>query len=316
MPVVVGANGTAAGLAAVRLAARESVARGQPLRVVHAFSWPNYDATAQAVPFDLLRRAAAEVLARAVGAAARSAPAAQVSGHLIDGAPAAVLLQQSRAAGLLVLGNHDPGATVRLPTESVLVQAVARSRCPVLVALGIGTAQGPVVVGVDGSPAARLALRYAVAEATRRRADLHVVHVRDTEDPTADPDGEADARILLENALAEVGLTSPDRAHAEPETDPVLLRPPDPEPAAPAPTDPAPADLTPAMPTAVSATVLSGDPAAVLVRATTRARLLVVGPNGTEGRFGALLGAVAQTVLRRSGCPTVFVHGNPHDLGL
>src|SRR3712207_8783536 len=36
-PVVVGVNGTSAGLAAVRLAAREAVARGVELRVVHAF---------------------------------------------------------------------------------------------------------------------------------------------------------------------------------------------------------------------------------------------------------------------------------------
>ena len=38
-PVVVGVTGTSAGLAAVRLAAREAVSRDSELRVVHAFSW-------------------------------------------------------------------------------------------------------------------------------------------------------------------------------------------------------------------------------------------------------------------------------------
>ncbi len=37
-PVVVGVTGSSAGLAAVRLAAREAVSRGRPLRVVHAFT--------------------------------------------------------------------------------------------------------------------------------------------------------------------------------------------------------------------------------------------------------------------------------------
>jgi len=38
--------------------------------------------------------------------------------------------------------------------------------------------QGRVVVGVDGSPQSLAALREAVGQARRRRAELHVVHVR------------------------------------------------------------------------------------------------------------------------------------------
>ena len=276
-PVVVGVNGTAAGLAAVRLAARESASRGQPLRVVHAFAWPSYDPSA-GVPYDELRRQASDVLARAVVTATRCCPAARVSGYLVDGPPTRVLLQQSRTASLLVLGDDDPGATVRLPTDSVLVQAVARSRCPVLVARGVGRSDGPVVVGVDGSAAARLALRYALAEAARRHAVLEVLHVREPEEGADVPD-EDEARHVLDGALADVGLPGapsvpPVRAHA-----------------------------------------VGGEPAAVLAQASTRARLLVVGPSGTDGRFGALLGSVAQTVLRHSACPTIFVHGGTASAG-
>jgi nucleotide-binding universal stress UspA family protein len=272
-------NGTAAGLAAVRLAARESVARHQPLRVVHAFAWPGYDTSYTGVPYDQLRHQADEVLAGAVTTALRSAPAAQVSGYVVDGAPTRVLLHLSRTAGLLVLGDDDPGATVRLFTDSVLVQTVARSRCPVLIARGAGTPDGPVVVGIDGSPSARLALRYAAAEAVRRRASLHVVHVRDIVDDCAEED-EATARHLLGSALTDAGLTRHGAAEADAE-----------------------------VPHDVWAELLTGDPATELIRAAARARVLVVGPNGTGSRFGALLGEVAQTVLRRSGCPTLFVHG-------
>jgi nucleotide-binding universal stress UspA family protein len=313
-PVVVGVNGTAAGLAAVRMAARESVARGQPLRVVHAFAWPGYGPAAGGVPYDELRHAAAEVLARAVTTATRSAPAARVSGYLVDGPAARVLLQQSRTAGLLVLGDDDPGATVRLPTDSVLVQAVARSRCPVLVARGVGRGDGPVVVGVDGSPAARVALRYAAAEAVRRHASLHVLHVYEPKeadrDAAADPAAEAAARPVLDAALADAGL-----ADGEP-VDPRFTGP-----AFTAPgitgrgfTGPGFTEPGHGPPPIVRAELVTGDPAAVLVQASGRARLLVVGPSGTEGRFGALLGAAAQTVLRRSGCPTVFVHGPVPDI--
>jgi nucleotide-binding universal stress UspA family protein len=267
--VVVGVNGTSAGLAAVRLAARESVARGQPLRVVHAFAWPGYDVPAGGVPYNELRGRAADVLARAVTTATRSAPAATVAGYLVDGPPARVLLQQSRTAVLLVLGDDDPGAVVRLPTDSVLVQAVARSRCPVLVARGVGRSEGPVVVGVDGSPAAGLALRFAVAEAARRHAPLEVLHAWEPkEGGPPDPGTEAAAGQVLDTAVADV---------------------------------PAEAD--------VRARLLCGDPAGELIAASGRARLLVVGPSGTDGRFGTLLGAVAQTVLRRGACPIVFVHG-------
>ncbi|PZM91009.1 MAG: universal stress protein UspA, partial [Actinobacteria bacterium] len=39
-PVVVGVDGSAAGLTAVRMAAREAALRRRPLRLVHALIWP------------------------------------------------------------------------------------------------------------------------------------------------------------------------------------------------------------------------------------------------------------------------------------
>jgi nucleotide-binding universal stress UspA family protein len=268
--VVVGANGTSAGLAAVRLAARESVARGQPLRVVHAFAWPGYDVAAGGVPYDELRGRAAEVLARAVTTAIRSAPAADVAGFLVDGPPARVLLQQSRTAQLLVLGDDDPGAVVRLPTDSVLAQAVARSRCPVLLARGVGRSEGPVVVGVDGSAAAGLALQFAVAEAARRHAPLEVLHAWEPKDGGPGAPGEEQAAQAVLDAAVQGAVPGP---------------------------------------TEVLPRLVRGDPAGELIAASGRARLLVIGPSGADGRFGALLGAAAQTVLRRGCCPIVFVHG-------
>jgi nucleotide-binding universal stress UspA family protein len=326
--VVVGVNGTAAGLAAVRLAARESVARGRPLRVVHAFTWPSYDASAGGVPYDLLRRRATEVLARAVTTATRSAPAARVTGHLVDGPPTRVLLQHSRTADLLVLGDDDPGATIRLPTESVVVQVVARSRCPVLLARGVGMPDGAIVVGVDGSPAADLALRYATAEAVRRHAGMDVLHVLEPTDGSGAPEAAMAGRPGRDAARARAGLVDGAPVQGIPaqrgpeQGSPAQRGPEQGSPAQRGPEQGSPAQRGPEQPgpeqsgagparTAhlVRAHLLTGDPATMLARASTRARLLVIGPSGTDGRFGTLLGAVAQTVLRRSACPTVFVHG-------
>ena len=176
-PVVVGVTGSSAGLAAVRLAAREAVSRGCQLRVVHAFTWPSHGPPGAGMEYDAARRAAAEVVDEAVRTAQRSTPGVRVTGQLVDGLPDRVLLRLSRVAALLVVGDDDLATTPWLPPSSVLVQTVARSWCPVLVARGPRPPRGTVLAAVDGSPNGLLALRYALAETRRRRTALEVVHV-------------------------------------------------------------------------------------------------------------------------------------------
>jgi nucleotide-binding universal stress UspA family protein len=53
--------------------------------------------------------------------------------------------------------------------------------------------------------------------------------------------------------------------------------------------------------------LLVGDPAPALARASRSARMVLAGPRGRGG--SALLGPVAQELLRRCACPTLFVHG-------
>jgi nucleotide-binding universal stress UspA family protein len=55
--------------------------------------------------------------------------------------------------------------------------------------------------------------------------------------------------------------------------------------------------------------LLVGEAAPILIRASRRARMMILGPRGVGG--GSLLGAVAQQLLHRCACPTVFVHGTP-----
>ena len=261
-PVVVGVNGTAAGLAAVRIGAREAVARGQPLRVVHVFTWPGARYIDDAPDWASARREARRIVADAVSTAVRTVPRVHVEGQLLDGLPVRELLRQSRTADLIVLGEDEPATSPWLPPDSVLVQTVSRARCPVLVARGIRPPTGPLLTAVDGSPSSLLALRLAAAEAQRRGIGLEVAHV--VERPAELPAG----RRLVEAAVAAVpGLHG------------ARIR------------------------------VFAGDPAPTLVRASRRARMMIVGPRGTGG--SSLLGKVAQQLLLRCACPTLFVHGTP-----
>ncbi|GAA2647198.1 universal stress protein [Paractinoplanes durhamensis] len=174
---MVGVTGTSAGLAAVRLAAREAVSRGSQLRVIHAFTWPVPGLSGAGHDYDRARRTASQVVEEAVASAKRSTPRVRVTGQLVDGVPDRVLLRLSHNAVLLVLGDDDLATTPWLPPASVLVQTVARAWCPVLVARGPRPPAGAVLVAVDGSPSGILALRHAAAEGRRRKIGVDVVHV-------------------------------------------------------------------------------------------------------------------------------------------
>jgi nucleotide-binding universal stress UspA family protein len=265
-PVVVGVNGTSAGLAAVRLAAREAVSRHRDLRIVHAFTWPARGGAER--EYAPARHAAARVVEQAVTAARRSTPGVHVSGVLVDGLAVRVLLQLSRTAELVVLGDDDLATVARLPLDSVLLQVVSRAWCPVIVARGLRPPAGTLLVATDGSPESRLALRYAAAEAQRREVDVEVVHVIER----AGADTEKAGRRVLADALTAV---------------PEL--------------------------TGARTRLLTGDPANALIRASRHARMVIVGPRGQDG--ATLLGPVAQELLRRCACPTVFVHGPTADDG-
>jgi nucleotide-binding universal stress UspA family protein len=93
--------------------------------------------------------------------------------------PAAVeLTQRSEGADLLLVGSRGRGAVRSALLGSVALHCVTHARCPVVVGhptpqrAGGGTR---VVVGLDGSDAARAALAVAVDEGARTAAVVEVV---------------------------------------------------------------------------------------------------------------------------------------------
>ena len=132
-----------------------------------------------------------------------------------------------------------------------------------------------IVVGVDGSTSSQRALRWAVDEAERREASIHVVHAWQPPVtgpyPFIAPDSdvvrfEADTRRILDAALE--GITTSRR------------------------------------PTTV---LTLGSPSSAILAAAERGSLIVVGRRGVSGFERFLLGSTATEVVHHAPCPVVVV---------
>ena len=138
------------------------------------------------------------------------------------------------------------------------------------------------VVGVDHSPGAKEALRFAAEEARLRGATIHAVHAwQYGYIGYVGPEGNVPlvgADIEQLRAAAEAALEASVR-EALPDTD-----------------------------VEIKLQAIQGTPAGVLVEASAGADLLVVGSRGHGGFVGLLLGSVSQQCAHHAACPVVIVH--------
>jgi nucleotide-binding universal stress UspA family protein len=156
---------------------------------------------------------------------------------------------------------------------------------------GTSETRGVVVVGVDGSPGAKAALRWALAEARLRQTRLRAVHAwapNYVGGPYASMTGgygfvaadEGDyvsairqaAEEMLERVIAEMAAEA---AGVE-----------------------------------IERQAVEGVAAQVLVEAAGAGDLLVVGSRGHGGFAGLLLGSVSQQCAHHARCPVVIVHAD------
>ncbi|WP_106403598.1 universal stress protein [Actinocorallia populi] len=281
-PVIVGADGSGPGYAAVEWAAQEAVRRGLRLRIVSVLppwlleplSEPNADRMRRE-----LRDNGQEVLRQAAARAAAREPRVRTESELVPGSPAQALLKEAEDAPMLVVGGRGLGEFGGLLLGSATNQVALYANCPVVVVRRTEeTAYGEIVVAVDDTPSAQKALAFAFEEAGLRSARLRAVHAwhdpaslgwGEMQPPVYDPElvaGE-ESRVLAE-ALAGWRSRHPDVEVVE--------------------------------------DTVRGGTVRVLSGASARADLLVVGSRGRGGFAGLLLGSVGQAMLHHAHCPVAI----------
>jgi nucleotide-binding universal stress UspA family protein len=271
-PIVVGVDGSADSTRAARWAAEEARLRGGAVNVVHVYSWPMPPDPLVSLPpewtQDSVRRAAEVIVDQVVDDVGDRRVA--VTGVAVPGVAPYKLVELSEGADLVVVGHRGHGWFAPLQLGSVAAKVAAHAACPVAVIRGDhddAVTAGPVLAGVDGSPASDAAVGFAFGEADRRKAALTLLHAWEP-------------------------LRPPARAPASPEdrlrkwARPWRQKYPD---------------------VSVEEYVTTEQPAAALLEAARDTTLLVVGSRGRGGFAGLLLGSVSQQMIHHAACPVIIV---------
>ena len=301
--IVVGVDGSDHSKCALVWAAREAERRRRPLHIVTAYSVPIFAASGldggyATVDDSVIREGAEAILKQAVN---------KVAGYLIDvdasvenGDASGVLLEMSETAELLVFGTRGRGGFVGRLLGSVSSALPAHAKCPTVTVplicsdrLGETTddkhvlaeraksghvpVENVVVVGVDGSEQARVAVLEAAAQAERLSAPLRVVCAVPQYNGSlawvpAPMDRDAlfaDIRTQLDAGTAWI------RSHFP--------------------------GLT------VETQLVDGSPVDILVEASRHVELVVVGTRGRGGFAGMLLGSTSDGILHHAKGPVMVV---------
>jgi nucleotide-binding universal stress UspA family protein len=283
-PVVVGVDGSASATQAVRWAAVEADRRGAPLVLVHVWTPVPVGVPHAAMlgPYeDGLIEQGHQWLTEASTVARETAPGVTVSTRLANGSVAGQLIGRSASAALLVLGSRGLGGFTGLVVGSIAVAVATHGHCPTVVVRGADPhsaprQDGPVVVGVDGSPTSQAAIRFAFQAASLRDVPLVAVHAWSDLPVTTvwelttawQAIQELESEVLSQR-LAETQARYPG-VHVE-------------------------------------QVVVRDRPAHVLLDHAKSAQLVVVGSRGRGGFRGLLLGSTSQALIHHAACPVAVV---------
>ena len=287
-PVVVGVDGSESALHAVRWAAREAARRKTSLRMVHVCHLIPVRHPRRITPPVDYRLAVLDQgrhwLTEAEEAVRHATPNLAITADLRDGTTADLLIEESRAAQLVVLGSRGLGGFSSLLVGSVAIALSAHSHCPVVVVRSGAADQraheeGPVVVGVDGTELSDEAVAFAFDAAAARRVPLVAVHAW------------SDAEIAAAWTALPAGI---DRDYLQTREEQVLTE--------------RVAPWRAKFPdVAVREVVVRDRPVHALLRHAAGAALVVVGSRGRGALTGLGLGSVSQGMLHHAECPAAVV---------
>ncbi|MEU4835596.1 universal stress protein [Streptosporangium sp. NPDC023615] len=177
--IVVGADGSAGGNAAVAWAADDAARMKAPLRIVCAVDRQPYQIARYPGPelSDALDRGAQKVLAEAETTARERHPDLDITTEAVQEAPAAALRAQAEGAGEVVVGSRGLGGFARAVLGSVSDRVAGYTHGPVVVVRSSPqTAHHEIVVGIDDSTACEAAVGYAFEQADLRACTLRAIY--------------------------------------------------------------------------------------------------------------------------------------------
>jgi nucleotide-binding universal stress UspA family protein len=286
--VVVGVDGSAGSMRAVRWAAADAARRHRPLHLLHAHERPDliYPPADLALPVadeTDVQANTARILSDAVVAARDVNAELRITTGSSSQLSVPALLAAARVAALVVVGTRGIGGFAALLVGSTGVELAGHATCPVVIVRETDSAEGRnagrVVVGVDGSHGADLALGFAFEQAAFGGAGLTAVtavqwHVGGQYDGVAPPvHGEQDELISARRVLTEALCGWQEKY---PQVD-------------------------------VRFDVVAGRCGGALADASAGADLLVVGARGVGGFTGLLLGSASQAAIHHAHCPVAVV---------
>ncbi|MCA4134201.1 universal stress protein [Arthrobacter sp. M4] len=301
--IVVGVDGSDHGQCALVWAAREAQRRRRPLHIVTAYSVPIFAASGldggyATVDDSVIREGAEAIVRQALDKV--STYDIDVDASVENGDASGVLLEMSETAELLVFGTRGRGGFVGRLLGSVSSALPAHSKCPTVTVplicaprLGETTedrhvkaeqakagkrdVEQVVVVGVDGSEQARVAVLEAAEQAQRMGLPLRVLCAVPQYSGSlawvpAPLDREAlfaDIKVQMDAGLAWI------KSHF------------------------------PGLP--IETRLVDGSPVEVLIEASRNVELVVLGTRGHGGFAGMLLGSTSDGVLHHAKGPILVV---------
>jgi nucleotide-binding universal stress UspA family protein len=286
--ILVGVDGSAAALGAVRWAARDAALRNVPLTLVHVLDAPLpewFEAGALAGFRQWQEQRARDVIEAAIKVAQESTGECgpiQVDSKVFRSATVPMLVDLSKAAEMVVVGYRGHGGVlVRSFLGSVSSGLVYHAHCPVAVIhdekpLFSNVARAPVLVGIDGSAASEAATAIAFDEASRRGVGLIALHawtdLRVSDFKEVFPNFDWDVGLAKEEETLGERLAGWHERYPEVE---------------------------------IHRRIEIGEPARWLIEASELAQLIVIGSHGRGGFAGMLLGSVGAAVVNRIKIPVI-----------
>lgn len=301
--IVVGVDGSDQSLCALVWAAREAERRRTPLHVVTAYTIPVFaassmDAGYATVDDAVVREGAQAVLDQAISKVA--AHTIEIVPRVETGDAAGVLLDLSADAELMVVGSRGRGGFVGRLLGSVSSALPAHAKCPTVVvplycaprldeagvappktkgeqSLRADEVEKVVVVGVDGSEQARMASLVAAEQALAWGLPLRVVcSLPPFTGSLAWMPTPVDREALHAEIMEQLNAGKAWLQSHFPKVN-------------------------------ISVELLDGPPVEVLIEASRRAELVVLGTRGRGGFAGMLLGSTSQGVLHHAKGPVLVV---------